>query len=175
MGYSRQNALTEREAKKKELYALSARDKELDRLFERLYEDNVAGKISDERYSRMSSKYEDEQAELTVKIKELKVAINKAESTSVTADMFIATVRKYTRAKKLTAQMLNELIQRIEVHQSEKVNGVWEQHLTIHYNCIGVIDIPDCLELPCPAVSVSTRKGVVVNYASDTALEEYPA
>ena len=71
--------------------------------------------------------------------------------------------------------MLNELIQKIEVHQSEKVNWVWEQHLTIHYNCIGVFDIPDYLEIPCPEVSVNTRKGVVVNYSSNTALEEYPA
>ncbi len=73
-------------------------------------------------------------------------------------------VQANTRAKKLADRMLNELIQKIEVHQSEKVNGVWEQHLTIHYNCIGVFDIPDCLEIPCPEVSVNTRKGVVVSY-----------
>ena len=52
----------------------------------------------------------------------------------MTSEMFIATVRKYTRAKKLTPRMLNELIQCIEVHQAEKINGVWEQHLTIHYS-----------------------------------------
>ena len=165
MGLSLQNAALKREAKKKELYALNARDRELDNLFERLYEDNVAGKISDERFSRMSLKYEHEQAELADKIKSLKAAIKKAESLSVTADMFITTVRKYIRAKKLTAGMLNELIQRIEVHQAEKVNGVWEQHLTIHYNCVGVIDIPECLEIPSPTVSVSPRRGVVVSYA----------
>ena len=165
MGLSLQNAALKREAKNKELYALNARDRELDNLFERLYEDNVAGKISDERFSRMSLKYEHEQAELADKIKSLKAAIKKAESLSVTADMFITTVRKYTRAKKLTAGMLNELIQRIEVHQAEKVNGVWEQHLTIHYNCVGVIDIPECLEIPSPTVSVSPRRGVVVSYA----------
>ena len=79
--------------------------------------------------------------------------------------MFISTVRKYTRAKKLTPRMLNELIERIEVHQAEKIDGKWEQRLAIHYNCVGAIFIPDVFPLPAPQVSVNTRKGVVVNYA----------
>ena len=132
MGLSQQNAVYEREAMKMELYALQARDKELDVLFERIYEDNVAGKISDERFARMSQKYEAEQQEVSDKIKATKAVIDKSASQSMTSEMFIATVRKYTRAKKLTPRMLNELIQYIEVHQAEKVNGVWEQHLTIH-------------------------------------------
>ena len=82
----------------------------------------------------------------------------------MTSEMFIATVRKYTRAKKLTPRMLNELIQYIEVHQAEKVNGVWEQHLTIHYNCIGAIDIPDALQITMPEITMNTRKGVYVSY-----------
>ena len=165
MGCSQQNAETEREAMQKEVYALQARDRELDVLFERLYEDNVAGKINDERFARMSKKYEDEQKELTEKIKSLRAEIDKTGSQAVTADMFISTVRKYTRAKKLTPRMLNELVQYIEVHQAEKVDGVWEQKLTIHYNCVGVIDIPAELPLPYPEVSVNTRKGVTVSYA----------
>lgn len=83
----------------------------------------------------------------------------------MTTDMFISTVRKYTRAKKLTPRMLNELIDRIEVYQAEKVSGEWVQKLTIHYNCVGVIFIPDMFPLPVPSVSVNTRKGVIVNYA----------
>ena len=79
--------------------------------------------------------------------------------------MFIATVRKYTRAKKLTPRMLNELIDHIEVHQAEKVNGVYVQKLTIHYNCVGSIEIPDVLPLPEPEVLVQTRKGVAVSYS----------
>lgn len=77
--------------------------------------------------------------------------------------MFISTVRKYTRAKKLTQRMVNELIDHIEVHQAEKVDGVWEQRLTIRYNCVGVIDIPETL--PMPDITMNTRKGVFVNYA----------
>ncbi len=169
MGCSQQNAIVEREAMQKEVYALNARDRELDVLFEKIYEDNVAGKISDERFARMSKKYEEEQIALTEKIKSLKKEIDRIGSQTVTADMFISTVRKYTRAKKLTPRMLNELIQYIEVHQAEKIDGVWEQRLTIHYNCIGVIDIPAELPLPYPDVSMNTRKGVTVSYVPSTA------
>lgn len=169
MGHSQKAAQSERQAMQKEIYALQARDKELDTLFERIYEDNVSGKISDERFARMSIKYEEEQKELTARLKELKAKLEKSASQSMTADMFINTVRKYTRAKKLTQQMLNELIQKIEVFNAEKVEGVWQQRLIIHYNCIGSIEIPDVLTLPAPEVSVNTRKGVTVSYASETA------
>lgn len=166
MGHSQKAAESERQAMQKEIYALQARDKELDTLFERIYEDNVAGKIRDERFARMSIKYEEEQKELTARLKELKAKLEKSASQSVTADMFISTVRKYTRAKKLTQQMLNELIQKIEVFNAEKVDGVWHQRLIIHYNCVGSIEIPEVLPLPAPEVSVNTRKGVTVSYAS---------
>jgi hypothetical protein len=81
----------------------------------------------------------------------------------MTTDMFISTVRKYTRAKKLTERMLMELIDRIEVHQSEKVDGVHRQRLTIRYNCVGAIEVPDMLTLP--EITVQTRKGVTVSYS----------
>lgn len=128
----------------------------------------ISGKISDDRFARMSKKYEEEQAEVAEKIKTAKAALDKSNSQSVTADMFISTVRKYTRAKQLTAKMLNELIQYIEVDQAQKIDGVWEQKLTIHYNCIGVIDIPDVLPIPNTEVSINTRKGVIVNYVPNT-------
>ena len=54
---------------------------------------------------------------------------------------------------------------RLRQGDAEKVNGVWEQRLRIHYNCVGTIEIPSALPLPTPDVSVNTRKGVVVNYA----------
>ena len=165
IGHSQQAKQTDRKLKEKELRTLLARDEELDGLFERIYEDNVSGKISDERFSRMSRRYEDEQKELTEKIKQLRSEIEKQSSRTMTTDMFISLVRKYTRAKKLTPRMLNELVEKIEVFNAEKVNGVWEQRLRIHYNCVGTIEIPSALPLPTPDVSVNTRKGVVVNYA----------
>ena len=83
----------------------------------------------------------------------------------MTTDMFIGHARKYTRARKLTPRMLNELIEKIEVFNAEKIDGVWEQRLRIHYNCFETIEIPTVLPMPIPEVSVNTRKGVVVNYA----------
>ena len=165
IGHSQQAEQTDRKLKEKELKTLLARDEELDGLFERIYEDNVSGKLSDDRFAKMSRRYEDEQKELSEKIKKLRSEMEKQSSRSMTTDMFIGLVRKYTRARKLTPRMLNELIEKIEVFNAEKIDGVWEQRLRIHYNCVGTIEIPTVLPLPIPEVSVNTRKGVVVNYA----------
>ena len=165
IGHSQQAEQTDRKLKEKELQTLLARDEELDGLFERIYEDNVSGKLSDDRFAKMSRRYEDEQKELSEKIKKLRSEIEKQSSCSMTTDMFIGLVRKYTRARKLTPRMLNELIEKIEVFNAEKIDGVWEQRLRIHYNCVGTIEIPTVLPLPIPEVSVNTIKGVVVNYA----------
>ena len=165
IGHSQQAEQTDRKLKEKELKTLLARDEELDGLFERIYEDNVSGKLSDDRFAKMSRRYEDEQKELSEKIKKLRSEIENQSSRSMTTDMFIGLVRKYTRARKLTPRMLNELVEKIEVFNAEKIDGVWEQRLRIHYNCVGTIEIPTVLPLPIPEVSVNTRKGVVVNYA----------
>lgn len=166
MGHSIKAAEQERHLKQKELNSLTARDKELDNLFEHLYEDNVCGKISDDRFAKMSVKYESEQKEVSSRIKELQTELESEKSKAVTSDMFMASVRKYTRARKLTPRMLNELIEKIEVHQSEKIDGKTVQRLTIHYNCIGAIEIPDLDKLPENNVSVHTRQGVDVHYAA---------
>ena len=164
MGSSQKSAEAEHKRKQKELAAAQARDNELDGLFERIYEDHLSGKLSDERFAKMSQRYEAEQAELAEKMKLLHHEIDKLSSNSVSTDLFLSTVRKYTRAKKLTPRMLNELINRIEVHQAEKINGEWVQRLTIHYNCIGALFIPNTEPLPVPNVTVNTRRGVYVTY-----------
>ena len=164
IGHSQQAVEIDRKLKEKELKALLARDEELDGLFERIYEDNVSGKLSDDRFAKMSRRYEDEQKELAEKIKKLRSEIEKQSSQAMTTDMFISLVRKYTRARKLTPRMLNELVEKIEVYHAEKIDGVWEQRLRIHYNCVGEITIPKMLPLPIPDVTVNTRKGVFVNY-----------
>ena len=110
-------------------------------------------KLPDERFVRMSKKYESEQAELRSSIKALQADIERIDSKAATADMFISAVHEYTRARKLTPRMLNELIDKIEVHQAEKVNGVWRQRLTIHYNCVGAITLPDTADNPGPRTS----------------------
>ena len=166
MGHSIKAAEQEQRMKQKELNSLIARDKELDTLFEKIYEDNVLGKISDERFSKLSVKYDTEQKELNIRVKELEDELAKKQNKSVSADMFITSVRKYTRARKLTTKMLNELIEKIEVYQAEEIDGKRIQRLKIHYNCIGSIEIPNIDKSPENNVSVHTRQGVDIHYAA---------
>ena len=167
IGHSRQAEETERRLKEKELKSLLARDDELDGLFERIYEDNVSGKLSDDRFAKMSRRYEEKQKELSEKIKKLRSEIEKQNSRATSTDMFVSIVRKYTRARKLTPRMLNELVEKIEVYNAEKIDGEWVQRLRIHYNCVGEMNIPNEPALPIPAVTVNTRKGVFVSYTTD--------
>ena len=167
IGHSRQAEETERRLKEKELKSLLARDDELNGLFERIYEDNVSGKLSDDRFAKMSRRYEEEQKELSEKIKKLRSEIEKQSSRAASTDMFVSIVRKYTRARKLTPRMLNELVEKIEVYNAEKIDGEWVQRLRIHYNCVGEMNIPNEPALPIPAVTVNTRKGVFVSYTTD--------
>ena len=167
IGHSRQAEETERRLKEKELKSLLARDDELDGLFERIYEDNVSGKLSDDRFAKMSRRYEEEQKELSEKIKKLRSEIEKQNSRATSTDMFVSIVRKYTRARKLTPRMLNELVEKIEVYNAEKIDGEWVQRLRIHYNCVGEMNIPNEPALPIPAVTVNTRNGVFVSYTTD--------
>ena len=167
IGHSRQAEETERRLKEKALKSLLARDDELDGLFERIYEDNVSGKLSDDRFAKMSRRYEEEQKELSEKIKKLRSEIEKQSSRAASTDMFVSIVRKYTRARKLTPRMLNELVEKIEVYNAERIDGEWVQRLRIHYNCVGEMNIPNEPALPIPAVTVNTRKGVFVSYTTD--------
>lgn len=168
MGHSQNTVNAQRQVQQRELNKLLARDRELDSLFNRMYEDNVSGKIDDERFARMSRSYSEEQGAIAAKIKTLRAELEKAEEKSTDSNVFISAVRKYTRAKKLNPRMLNELVDRIEVHQSEKVDGTRHQKLTIHYNCVGTIEVPDILPLPTPEVVMQTRKGCSVSYQSDS-------
>ena len=64
--------------------------------------------------------------------------------------------------------MLNELIGKIQVHQAEKADGVWRQRLTIHYNCVGAITLPDAATIQAPHFTMNARQYVYVAYESDT-------
>lgn len=162
--YSKQALDFQLEARQSEIKTLMARDKELDRLFERLYEDNVSGKISDERFKKMSVKYENEQKEITERMIHIHNLLEDLSEKAIATDKFIAAVKKYTRVKKLTARMLNELIDHIEVYHAEIIDGVKTQKITIYYNCIGSIEIPEDLPIATPEITLQTRKGVTVSY-----------
>lgn len=158
-------AENDRARKQRELNALLARDKELDMLFERLYEDNVAGKIDDARFARMSKRYEQEQGEIIAKVKALRLELKKAEGQQMDMEDFLATVRRYTHVTKITRRMVSELIDHIDVYHAEKQDGVTNQQVVIHYNCIGAFEVPDRKKIPEADIIMETRKGVAVSYA----------
>ena len=153
--------------KQRELDALTARDRELDMLFERLYEDNVAGKIDDARFAKMSKRYEQEQGENAKKTKALRLELKKDESKRMDIDDFLETVRQYTDATTITKRMVAELIDHIEVYHAEKQDGVTNQRVDIHYNCIGAFDVPDRRKIPEADIIMETRKGVALSYAPE--------
>ena len=165
IGRSAKVAENGRIRKQRELDALTARDRELDMLFERLYEDNVAGKIDDARFAKMSKRYEQEQGENAKKIKALRLELKKDESKRI--DNFLETVRRYTDAATITKRMIAELIDHIEVYHAEKQDGITNQRVVIHYNCIGAFDVPDRRKIPEADIIMETRKGVALSYAPE--------
>ena len=153
--------------KQRELDILTARDRELDMLFERLYEDNVSGKIDDARFAKMSKRYEQEQGENAKKIKALRLELKKDESKRMEIGDFLETVRRYTDAATITKRMVAELIDHIEVYHAEKQDGITNQRVVIHYNCIGAFDVPDRRKIPEADIIMETRKGVALSYAPE--------
>lgn len=151
--------------KQRELDGLMSRDKELDMLFERLYEDNVAGKIDDARFAKMANRYEQEQGENGKRIKTLRLELKQSEGKRMDIDDFLTTVRRYTNATKITKRMVGELIDHIDVYHAEKQDGVTTQCVVIHYNCIGAFDVPDRRKIPEADIIMETRKVVAVSYA----------
>ena len=162
--FSKQAMQSQIDAHQSEVRSLMARDKELDRIFERLYEDNLSGKITDERFQRMSVNYDNEQKDLRERLTRLNNILEELNCKTTSTEKFVEAVRKYTRVKKLTVRMVTELIEHIEVHHTEKIDGVKTQKLVIYYNCIGSIEIPDEVPIPEADITMKTRKGVEVTY-----------
>ena len=163
VGRSAKVAENERVRKKRELDGLLARDRELDTLFERLYEDNVSGKIDDARFAKMAKRYEQEQGENAGRIKALRLEVKKLEEKRMDVDDFLETVRHYTNAAKITKRMVAELIDHIEVYPAVKEDGVTNQRVTIHYNCIGAFEVPDRRKIPERDSLLETGKGVALS------------
>ena len=131
---------------KKELEQAKKRITEIDNLFMHIYEDNISGKLTDERFRSLSFNYDKEQKELKAKIEQLSKEINNTEKKTTDLTQFISNVKKYTEITKLTPEILNELIEKILVHQAEKVNGKKIQEIDIYYRGVGIISFPVSLE-----------------------------
>ncbi len=101
------------------------------------------GKISDERFKKMSSDYASEQKGLAAKVAALKESLESAKEQSMNTDCFLALVKKYTEIETLDAEIIRAFIDKIIVFKAEKVDGKRQQRIRIFYNCIGTIDIPE--------------------------------
>ena len=133
MSNSVQRKSSELTKAKKALKQAQKRIAELDRLFTRLYEDNVSGKISDERFAMMSAGYEDEENKLKATVAELTAYIDTAEQKSSDVTSFLQVVHRYERIDKLTPEIMHELIDKIIVHEADKSSGKRVQQIDIIY------------------------------------------
>lgn len=132
--------------KQKELSQAERRIAELDGLFQRVYEDNVAGKLNDERFSKLSASYEAEQRTLEARAGELRRDLEKGQEEAVNVAQFIALVKKYTEVPELTPTILHEFVKKVIVHVPDKVNGRRRQIVRVVYNFVGEVEIPQAYE-----------------------------
>jgi len=127
---------------KKLLSQYEKRIKDIDNLIQHIYEDNISGKITDERFTILSLNYEKEQKELKSKVKELANKLDTTKQQELDLASFVSKTKQYTEISELTPEIINELIDKIYVYQSKKVNGKPTQQIDIYYNGIGIINIP---------------------------------
>ena len=132
----------ENNTNKKLLSQYEKRVKDIDNLIQHIYEDNISGKITDDRFATLSLNYEKEQKELKEKINELTITLDENKKEQIDLTTFIGKVRKYTNIKELTPEIINELIDKILVYQQTKLDGKRCQQIDIYYAGVGIISIP---------------------------------
>ena len=125
---------------KKELEQARKRIAELDRIFKRIYEDDINGTISHERFLKLSAEYEAEQKELTEFVKVGQAAVDTYEQDRTDFDSFAAVIRKYVGIRELTPAIVNEFVKKIIVHAPDKSSGHRRQKIEIVWNFIGELE-----------------------------------
>lgn len=143
------------------LATAKARNSQVSELYEKVYEDNATGKITDERFMQLAHKYDAEQAALKESIRELESELLQLEESVFSKDKFLSAVRKFMQMQKLTPHILRELVEKIEVYHIEGVGKSRTQHIVIHYKFIGVLEMPQRLS---DVVTLEARQGVAVSY-----------
>ncbi|HHT53840.1 MAG TPA: recombinase family protein [Clostridiales bacterium] len=156
------DSMAERKAAESALAAATARSQELLRLYERVYEDNVNGKVTDDWFMRLSHKYEVEQEELKKQMFDLKNKIERLDTAQNSSGSFIRAIRKFMTMQTLTPIVLQELIDKIEVFPIEGTGKNRTQRLVIHYRFVGCIDLPSIV--PKHTYKLDSRQGVAIEY-----------
>ena len=145
-----------------ELQKARMRTETVSRLYKKAFEKNAEGLLSDEGFLQITHEYDVEQLALKAKIPQLREQIAEAERQAANKDKFIAAIRKFMQMDELTAPLLRELIDHIEVYETQGVGKSRTQRITIHYCFVGYIDIPAA---PLTSHYISeTRQGVAVEY-----------
>ena len=116
------------------------RSKEIDRIIQQLYEDNLLGKISNERFVKLSQTYEEEQKQLQTSISDLTEKLAKQQEDSLNISKFMARISKYTQVSELTVEMVNELIDKIVIHKPTGTKRNRIIQIDIYYNFIGKLN-----------------------------------
>lgn len=126
-------------AKRRELEKAKKRIAEIDKLIQRIYEDNVIGKLSDERFATLSNTYETEQKELKEKLPEMESYLEAETDKTVNLQKFVQKVKAITEPTELTSELVHEFIDKIVVSAARYLDGKRYQIIDIYYNGVGII------------------------------------
>ena len=129
------------------------RMEEIDTIIQKLYEDNVVGKITDERFEKLTATYETEQKQLQEKVSKLKSGIIEIKDESESVEKFLGLAHKYTEINELNAEILRTFIEKIIVYEAEEIDGERRQQIKIIYNCVGAVTLPKTI-----SISARTKK-----------------
>ena len=158
----------EREKDKKflesELQKVIARSNTVSQLYEKLYEDNVIGKVSDEWFVELSHKYEKERMDLKAKIADTRHKIEELKNNNSEYEKFISAIRRFMQMDNLTSPLLRGLIDHIDIFETEGTGKSRTQRIVIYYRFIGYIELPNATKQTHIA---DTRKGVAVEYITE--------
>ena len=157
--------LAKRKHLESELQQALLRNDTVSQTVQKLYEDNVSGKVSDEWFLQLASRYETERMELKAKVGSIRDELSAMGTAQKGRDTFLAAVRRFMDMETLTAPLLQELIDRIEVHEMEGRGKNRTQRIVIYYRFVGYLDLPEA-----DPVTENTRKGVAVSYLSKALL-----
>ncbi len=128
---------------RREIAQAEKRITELDWIFKRIYEDDISGTISHERFLKLSTEYEAEQKELLQKVKQGNDMVTTYEQDKADFDSFAAVVRKYVGIRELTPTIVNEFVKKIIIHAPDKSSGHRRQRIQLVWNFLGEVNLPN--------------------------------
>ena len=169
--------LAEQKRLEEELQKAIARNETVVRMYEKLYEDNASGKVTDEWFMQLSHKYEVERMELKGKITDYRQRLSELGSMQQGRDSFLQAIRRFMEMGTLTAPLLQELIDHIDVYETEGKGKHRTQRVVIYYRFVGYIDLSEAdfedALLQQENHRVDTRQGVAVEYLPEKPKPEH--